>query len=417
NGGYVKSASLDTALLEKLQNIAEHLREAEGWSWCDGRLDPISHYGKDTKIWRLHAVPPVEYTEAESERLAELEALEAKYEDENPGVNDDVLAGALEAVWEEQQTIAHRAKHRAWTDEMKQSAGVVVSWTGQEVKVQRGVVLCADEKMEEKDASTNQAPEKVDPLDAVSVPLLTRLSSERTLAVQAALLQQPQKAVALMVWKMCNSVFHTTTSVKEPFCISVSVSHYALTREAPDGENSVAFQAIQSEKERLEALLPENWRKDMTTFFTLDGATLMALMAFCTACSIDGVQGKDEFGRKHQSSLDGVENAIQFDLRDWWKPTADNLFSHMKLPHIVQALSQAGLAGAAQDAAKMKKKDAAEHAEHFLSKIRWVPEWMTSADNQKQLAAKSELSLATSQNDTDADAGDVTDHNNPACAA
>ncbi|MER3076305.1 hypothetical protein ABS809_28285, partial [Klebsiella pneumoniae] len=101
----------------------------------------------------------------------------------------------------------------------------------------------------------------------------------------------------------------------EPFCISVSVSHYALTREAPDGENSVAFQAIQSEKERLEALLPENWRKDMTTFFTLDGATLMALMAFCTACSIDGVQGKDEFGRKHQSSLDGVENAIQFDLR------------------------------------------------------------------------------------------------------
>lgn len=67
----------------------------------------------------------MEYTEAESERLAELEALEAKYEDENPGVNDDVLAGALEAVWEEQQTIAHRAKHRAWTDEMKQSAGVV----------------------------------------------------------------------------------------------------------------------------------------------------------------------------------------------------------------------------------------------------------------------------------------------------
>ncbi len=132
NRGYVKSASLDTALLEKLQNIAEHLREAEGWSWCDGRLDPISHYGKDTKIWRLHAVPPVEYTEAESERLAELEALEAKYEDENPSVNDDVVAGALEAVWEEQQTIAHRAKHRAWTDEMKQSAGVVVSsdWPG-----------------------------------------------------------------------------------------------------------------------------------------------------------------------------------------------------------------------------------------------------------------------------------------------
>jgi ParB family chromosome partitioning protein len=119
-------------------------------------------------------------------------------------------------------------------------------------------------------------------------------------------------------------------------------------------KTAFAFQAIQSEKERLEALLPENWRKDMTTFFTLDGATLMALMAFCTACSIDGVQGKDEFGRKHQSSLDGWKTPFSLTF-----VTGGNrrliTFPHMKLPHIVQALSQAGLAGAAQDAAKMKK--------------------------------------------------------------
>lgn len=42
-------------------------------------------------------------------------------------MNDDVVAEALEAVWEEQQTIVHRAKHRAWTDEDKQTSGVVVS--------------------------------------------------------------------------------------------------------------------------------------------------------------------------------------------------------------------------------------------------------------------------------------------------
>jgi hypothetical protein len=39
------------------------------------------------------------------------------------------------------------------------------------------------------------------------------------------------------------------------------VSHYALTREAPDGENSVAFQAIQSEKNVLKPLLPEKLAK------------------------------------------------------------------------------------------------------------------------------------------------------------
>ena len=415
-GGFVKSASLDTALLEKLQDIAEHLREAEGWAWCDGRLEPVSHYGKDAQLWRLQSVPPIEYSETESERLAELETLEAQYEDENPGVSDDVAAEALEAIWEEQQTIAHRAKHRAWTEEDKQTSGVVVSWNGQEATVQRGVVLRADEKIKENETSTDQKPEKVDPLDAVSVPLLTRLSSERTLAVQAALLQQPQKAVALMVWKMCNSVFHTTTSVKEPFCISVSVSHYALTREAPDGENSIAFQAIQAEKERLEALLPENWRKDMTSFFSLDGKTLMELMTFCTACSIDGVQKKDEFGRKHQSPLDLLETAIHFDLRDWWKPTADNLFSHMTQPHIVQSISEAGLTGAALDAAKMKKKDAAEHAEHFLTQVRWIPDWMTCAENEKQLSGKPDLSLAPDQSESDV-VSESAPENNPARAA
>jgi ParB family chromosome partitioning protein len=107
-------------------------------------------------------------------------------------------------------------------------------------------------------------------------------------------------------------------------------------------KTALRFRPSSQKKNVLKPCCRKTGERIQTTFFTLDGATLMALMAFCTACSIDGVQGKDEFGRKHQSSLDGVENAIQFDLRDWWKPTADNLFSHMKPPHIVQALSQAG---------------------------------------------------------------------------
>ncbi len=33
-GGYVDCVALDAALLEKLQAVAEFLREAEGWEWC-----------------------------------------------------------------------------------------------------------------------------------------------------------------------------------------------------------------------------------------------------------------------------------------------------------------------------------------------------------------------------------------------
>ena len=34
DGGYVDCVALDAALLEKLQAVAEFLREAEGWEWC-----------------------------------------------------------------------------------------------------------------------------------------------------------------------------------------------------------------------------------------------------------------------------------------------------------------------------------------------------------------------------------------------
>ncbi|MDL4585368.1 hypothetical protein QRZ28_26335 [Raoultella ornithinolytica] len=169
-----------------------------------------------------------------------------------------------------------------------------------------------------------------------------------------------------MVWKMCNAVFHASC-FGGPFALSITVSHYSLTRDAPDGESDKAFQVILAEKSRLEDLLQEGWREDMTSFFSLNGETLMALMTFCTACSIDGVQKKDEFVRKDRSPLNRLENAIQFDLREWWQPSAENLFSHMKQPHIVAALEQAGFTGAARDAAKMKKNNAAERAESYLA--------------------------------------------------
>ncbi|EMW26408.1 hypothetical protein EC2845650_5285, partial [Escherichia coli 2845650] len=101
------------------------------------------------------------------------------------------------------------------------------------------------------------------------------------------------------------------------------------------------------EKARLEALLPEGWQKDFTTFFTLDGQALMSLMVFCTACSVDGVQTRN-CGHTSRSPLDSLESAIGFHMRDWWQPTKANFFGHLKKPQIIDALNDAGLSGAAR---------------------------------------------------------------------
>ncbi|MED8903624.1 ParB/RepB/Spo0J family partition protein [Escherichia coli] len=371
--GYVDRVALDAALLEKLQAVAEHLREAEGWGWCAGRMEPVGECREDAGTYRSLPEPEAVLTEAEEERMNELltryDALENQCEESD----------LLEA---EMKLMRCMAKVRVWTPEMRAGSGVVVSWRYGNVCVQRGVQLRSEDDVADDADRTEQVQEKAS-VEEISLPLLTKMSSERTLAVQAALIQQPEKTVALMVWRLCSCVFDYCNTTLHPFGMHIEEYHRRLTSDAPSGKRGQAWLSLMQEKARLEALLPEGWQKDFTTFFTLDGQTLMSLMVFCTACSVDGVQTRN-CGHTSRSPLDTLESAIGFHMRDWWQPTKANFFGHLKKPQIIAALNEAGLSGAARDAEKMKKGDAAEHAEFHMKDNRWVPGWMCAPRPQAE---------------------------------
>ncbi|HDT3312908.1 TPA: ParB/RepB/Spo0J family partition protein [Escherichia coli] len=362
--GYVDRVALDAALLEKLQAVAEHLREAEGWGWCAGRMEPVGECREDAGTYRCLPEPEAVLTEAEEERLNELmtryDALENQCEESD----------LLEA---EMKLMRCMAKVRAWTPEIRAGSGVVVSWCYGNVCVQRGVQLRSEDDVADDADRTEQRQEKAS-VEEISLPLLTKMSSERTLAVQAALMQQPDKSLALLAWTLCLNVFGSGAYSK-PAQISLECKHYSLTSDAPSGKEGAAFMAMMAEKARLAALLPEGWSRDMTTFLSLSQEVLLSLLSFCTACSIHGVQTR-ECGHTSRSPLDTLESAIGFHMRDWWQPTKANFFGHLKKPQIIAALNEAGLSGAARDAEKMKKGDAAEHAEFHMKDNRWVPGWM-----------------------------------------
>ncbi|EEF4469102.1 ParB/RepB/Spo0J family partition protein, partial [Salmonella enterica] len=131
-GGYVDCVALDAALLEKLQAVAEHLREAEGWGWCAGRMEPVGECREDAGTYRKLPEPEAVLTEAEEERLNELMA---RYDAlENQCEESDLLEA-------EMKLMRCMAKVRAWTPEMRAGSGVVVSWRYGNVCVQRGVQL------------------------------------------------------------------------------------------------------------------------------------------------------------------------------------------------------------------------------------------------------------------------------------
>ncbi|OJO37305.1 hypothetical protein BK318_05800 [Escherichia coli] len=362
--GYVDRVALDAALLEKLQAVAEHLREAEGWEWCAGRMEPVGFCREDAGTYRSLPEPEAVLTEAEEERLNELMA---RYDAlENQCEESDLLEA-------EMKLMRCMAKVRAWTPEMRAGSGVVVSWRYGNVCVQRGVQLRSEDDVADDAGRTEQVQEKAS-VEGISLPLLTKMSSERTLAVQAALMQQPDKSLALLAWTLCLNVFGSGAYSK-PAQISLECKHYSLTSDAPSGKEGAAFMAMMAEKARLAALLPGGWSRDMTTFLSLSQEVLLSLLSFCTACSIHGVQTR-ECGHTPRSPLDTLESAIGFHMRDWWQPTKANFFGHLKKPQIIAALNDAGLSGAARDAEKMKKGDAAEHAEFHMKDNRWVPGWM-----------------------------------------
>ncbi|EET8053189.1 ParB/RepB/Spo0J family partition protein [Escherichia coli] len=370
--GYVDRVALDAALLEKLQAVAEHLREAEGWEWCAGRMEPVGSCREDAGTYRSLPEPEAVLTEAEEERLNELmtryDALENQCEESD----------LLEA---EMKLMRCMAKVRAWTPEMRAGSGVVVSWRYGNVCVQRGVQLRSEDDAAADADRTEQVQEKAS-VEEISLPLLTKMSSERTLAVQAALMQQPDKSLALLAWTLCLNVFGSGAYSK-PAQISLECKHYSLTSDAPSGKDGAAFMAMMAEKARLAALLPEGWARDMTTFLSLSQDVLLSLLSFCTACSIHGVQTR-EYGHTSRSPLDSLESAIGFHMRDWWQPTKANFFGHLKKPQIIDVLNDAGLSGAARDAEKMKKGDAAEHAEFHMKDNRWVPGWMCTPRPQAE---------------------------------
>ncbi|EPF0711831.1 ParB/RepB/Spo0J family partition protein [Escherichia coli] len=369
-GGYVDCVALDAALLEKLQAVAEHLREAEGWEWCAGRMEPVGECREDAGTYRCLPEPEAVLTEAEDERLNELmtryDALENQCEESD----------LLEA---EMKLMRCMAKVRAWTPEIRAGSGVVVSWRYGNVCVQRGVQLRSEDDAADDADRTEQVQEKAS-VEEISLPLLTKMSSERTLAVQAALMQQPDKSLALLAWTLCLNVFGSG-AYSNPAKIRLECEHYALTSDAPSGKDGAAFMAMMAEKARLAALLPDGWARDMTTFLSLSQEVLLSLLSFCTACSIHGVQTR-EYGHTSRSPLDSLESAIGFHMRDWWQPTKANFFGHLKKPQIIAALNEAGLSGAARDAEKMKKGDAAEHAEFHMKDNRWVPGWMCAPHPQ-----------------------------------
>lgn len=391
---FADAALVKSLLAGKLTVLAARVKQEQGWDWAEYRMTELSFCGEDGELYRF-AMPKAVLTEEEQKRVSELE----EQRDATETCDDEYeLQQQIDDIYCE-------AEYREATPEFRAAHGIWVSWDGNNFRVQPGIRKLTDEDRAEEEQARQEREKNVIryttpdiPADAYPATLVKAMSAERTLAVQAELAGRPDVSVALLTWTLCLALFDRTHGKRsQPLKASVSSNQYHLASLAPSGEEGKALTALNAQKKALQATLPENWHLDFTWLLSWSAEQVNTLLGFCAAHGINGIQER-MYNHTQKSELDGLEAALDFDLRKWWQPDAESYFGKLTISQIGKAYEEAGLSARAGEVVKLKRRDAAKAAEQDLNAQGWLPDWMV------RTAPAAEAEEAT---ETDAD---TTDH-------
>ncbi|WP_413484592.1 ParB/RepB/Spo0J family partition protein [Morganella psychrotolerans] len=349
---------LQTLLTEKLELIAAGIQEHETWGWVEIRREPV--YGWDSDFKR-HPIENYDIT-GEFRTLFDTSTTELEKLQEQ-----EVTQAEIKPIFERIKTLRERSLLSNSTAEDRKELGLVISYYRDELTIQRAI---------ERVISTDNGKGKVQAAackSEYSAALVKSLSSERTLAVQAALLQHPDTALSLLVHSCICKVFSKGTYWHNALNISLSLNQSNLLSNAPDAANGKAIQELQAHYEKWVQEFPEGW-EDCTEWLSDWSADKKTqLLTFCLAQTLDGVQEQFIPSREIGDKLSETESAIDFNLSAWWKPTKQNFFGRLSKAKISECFENAGYADEAARSLKMKRDAAAELAEEKLSNTAWLP--------------------------------------------
>jgi ParB family chromosome partitioning protein len=113
-----------------------------------------------------------------------------------------------------------------------------------------------------------------------------------------------------------------------------------------------------------------------------DDATLLRLLAFLAATSLDAIQqSKPHDGSGNRVAHgNAVAAALGIDMTQWFTPTAENFFDRISKMRICEALLEAGKDGGPSREA-FKKGELSKLAEQEIAGSGWLPEPLRIAND------------------------------------
>jgi ParB family chromosome partitioning protein len=321
-----------------------------------------------------------------AEVQAELSALEQRRDrfvqqledgDDDEDVDQQPLYDQIDEIEDRIQEIQLTQK-RAYPEEVKAACGVVIS-VGQngEPEFLYGLLRKEDEAaLANSELRSGDPVRATETTDAANVPpvysaaLVESLTQQKTAAIAVELTAQPAIALAAVVYALSLSEFGLDLHLyraKSAVQVSTSRSHLEGANGSP------AFTKLEEQRQNWLRKLPRDSAQLWRFCLELDQTTLLQLMAYCLARSVNGVQSKNENDRERLEHTDALGTALQVDMAKWFTPTAENFFGRISKPRIAEALAEAGKPASAITLA-FKKADLATVAEKEIQGTGWLPE-------------------------------------------
>ena len=196
------------------------------------------------------------------------------------------------------------------------------------------------------------------------------LTAHRTAAIQAALTQNPQVALVTLVHRMAETVFGQYGRGNDVVKVTVRLtSDYSLAQIASGYENSPACAILGQAETEWGDRLPGNPEAMFDWLLGQDRETLLDLLAYCTARSIDAVAGRE----RSRDQSDAIVEALGIDMADWWLPTPTTYLSSVSKAKALEAVKEATGVDATHTVAKMKKAELTAYCARQLEGTRWLP--------------------------------------------
>lgn len=397
-GFYEDAALLDRLVIEKLQGIAETVRQAEGWKWADVHID----FPHANGLRRTYPQPvdlseedQAAYTTASDEfnRLTE----EWNSAEELP--NDvDQRFGKLEAEIERIDALRH-----AYDPDVVSRGGVfvVLSHDGT-ARIERGFIRTEDEQAEPEadtrpdgegyavnddgeiieagsgsDSDGDKDEEAEDDGKPLSDLLIRDLTAHRALGLRLALGEQPDIALVAVTHTLAAQTFYQGA---EAHCLEIRPTSAYLAGHADGIEDTAAGKALADRHAEWAVDMPRDVADLWGFIASLDHASVMALFAHCAALTVNAVKQPWERKPRAHETADRLARAVNLDMTAHWRPTVRTYLGRITKAHILDAVREAASEEAVDRLSTLKKQPMAEAAGQLLAGTGWLPAIMRTQE-------------------------------------